>query len=295
MTVTAPPRDRRILRTLAVAAVIVVWLLATLPPQAGLAAAPNIREITPAGITIDGSPADWDTPDLDFLTDMFEAGNPTKDVLARAYGRYDCATQTFYIFVVSIRGWVILPSNSDNYVKLGQTDKLVDGNSGNNGTPPDFAYVDIEGWEASFHIAPGSYLGEGALNIHAEMVPLTMSATAAPVNRRMDAIIDCSNPETPPPTPSPTPTPPTPTPTRPGSDPHADTYADGDAFRVSIADPDTHAHADAHAHAHAHADADAHAHAHAHTHADPPPRPRSRRRRRSRPRRRRRSRPVRRP
>ena len=54
-----PSRDRRILRTLAVAAVIVVWLLATLPPQAGLAAAPKIREVTPAGITIDGFPADW--------------------------------------------------------------------------------------------------------------------------------------------------------------------------------------------------------------------------------------------
>ena len=78
MTVTALPRDRRILRTLAVAAVIAVWLLATLPPQAGLAAAPDVREITPTGITIDGSSADWDEPELDFLTNMFEAGNPDK-------------------------------------------------------------------------------------------------------------------------------------------------------------------------------------------------------------------------
>ena len=143
MTVTVPPRNRRILRTLAVAAVIVVWLLATLPPQAGLAAAPNIREITPAGITIDGSPADWDTPDLDFLDNMFEAGNPTKDVLAKACGHYDCATQTFYILSCgSGEQVVLLPSNTDDYVELGQTDKLVDGNSGNNGTPPDFAYVE---------------------------------------------------------------------------------------------------------------------------------------------------------
>src|SRR4029077_20899002 len=104
----------------------------------------------------------------------------------------------------------ILPSNGDNYVKLGQTDKLVDGNSGDNGTPPDFAYIDPTGWEASFHLAPGSYLGDGGLNIHAEVIPLTMSSTAAPADRREDVIIDCSAVPSPTPTAVVTPTPTTP-------------------------------------------------------------------------------------
>ena len=50
-------------------------------------------------------------------------------VLSHLYGRYDCSTQTFYVLVVTIRGWAILPSNNDNYVKLGQTQKLVDGSN----------------------------------------------------------------------------------------------------------------------------------------------------------------------
>src|SRR6187397_307248 len=135
------PAPRRALRTAAVAAIVAVWLMGTLPAQHGLAAAPNVREITPAGITIDGSDADWDSPALDFLTPMFEAGDPGKSVLANAYGRYDCGTQTFYVLVRSVVGWTILPSNTDNYVKLGQTQTLVNGNSGNNGVPPDFKYV----------------------------------------------------------------------------------------------------------------------------------------------------------
>ena len=68
-------------------------------------------------------------------------------------------------------GWNILPSNNDNYVKLGQTDKLVDGSSGSNGVPPDFAYIGATGWEAAFHLAPGSYFGDNGLNVHAQVVP----------------------------------------------------------------------------------------------------------------------------
>ncbi len=106
-----------------------------------LAAAPDVREITPADIAIDGSAVDWDEPAADFLSDMYEAGKPDKDVLSKLYGRYDCSTETFYVLVQTVPGWNILPSDNDNYVKLGQTDKLVDGSSGHNGAPPDFAYI----------------------------------------------------------------------------------------------------------------------------------------------------------
>src|SRR4029078_6554492 len=138
----------------------------------GLTAAPDVREMDPALIVIDGSEADWDAPALDFLSPIDEAGDPTKRVLASLYGRYDCGTGTFYVLVRSVPLWAILPSNADNYVKLGQTQKLVDGNSGNNGIPPDFAYIGGQAWEASFQLAPGSYLGDGALNVHAEVVPI---------------------------------------------------------------------------------------------------------------------------
>ena len=123
----------------------VVWLVWRLGPTTSLAAAPDVREVTPAGITIDGSTGDWDEPAADFLSDMFEAGKPEKDVLSRLYGRYDCAIETFYVFVQTVPGWNILPSDNDNYVKLGQTDKLVDGSSGNDGVPPDFAYIGVTG------------------------------------------------------------------------------------------------------------------------------------------------------
>ena len=190
--------------------VLLVWRLG---PTTTLAAAPDVREVTPAGITIDGSAGDWDEPAADFLANMFEAGKPEKDVLSRLYGRYDCSTETFYVFVRTIVGWNILPSNNDNYVKLGQTDKLVDGSSGSNGVPPDFAYVGATGWEAAFHLPPGSYTGDNGLNVHAQVVPETRAATSAVADRRLPVTIDCSTtPPTAPPTTAPT-TPPTAPPT----------------------------------------------------------------------------------
>jgi hypothetical protein len=119
--------------------------------------------------SIDGSSGDWDSPSADYLADMYEAGIPTKPVLARAYGRYDCGTGTFYVHIVTVSGWTILPSDNDNYVKLGQSQKLVDGTDGPGGSPPAFAYVGAKEWEASFQLAPGSYTGDGGLNIHAEV------------------------------------------------------------------------------------------------------------------------------
>ena len=186
---------------IALAVVCLVWPFS---PTTVMAVAPDVREITPAGITIDGSAGDWDEPGADFLANMFEAGNPEKRVLSRLYGRYDCSTETFYVFVQTVPGWNILPSDNDNYVKLGQTDKLVDGSSGSNGAPPDFAYIGATGWEAAFHLAPGSYLGDNGLNVHAEVVPEARASTSAVANRRLDVTIDCT---TPPPTPTPTPSP----------------------------------------------------------------------------------------
>ena len=50
---------------------------------------------------------------------MYTAGDPTKRVLSHLYGRYDCASETFYVLVETIPGWVIIPSPADQFVKRG--------------------------------------------------------------------------------------------------------------------------------------------------------------------------------
>ena len=208
-------RARRIAGTLAIAATIVAIAVPAGPTV--MAAAPDVREVTPAGISIDGSRSDWDSPSGDYLADMYEAGKPDKPVLSKLYARYDCATQTMYVLVVTTTGWKILPSNADNYVKIGQTDKRVDGNDGPGSTPPAFAYVANTAWEASFQLDPGTYAGDAnGLNVHAEVVPDTRASTSAVASRRLDVVIDCTASATPTPTVAPTSTPtvaPTATPT----------------------------------------------------------------------------------
>ena len=190
---------------------IVVLSLLVLPALAArpaLAAAPDVREITPAAISIDATAADWDSLGADYLADMYEAGNPAKRVLSKLYGRYDCATETMYVLVVTTTGWKIVPSDSDNYVKIGQTDKRVDGHDGPGSTPPAFAYVANTAWEASFQLDPGSYAGDATgLNVHAQVVPDAHAATSAVAGRRLDVTIDCSAQPTPTPAPTPTPGP----------------------------------------------------------------------------------------
>ena len=107
--------------TVAPAVAILVVLIAIATPPAVRAAAPDVREVSPAEIVIDGRRVDWDTPALDFLAPMYQAGKPDKPVLSRLYGRYDCADETFYVLVETVSGWVIIPSGSDNFVKIGNS------------------------------------------------------------------------------------------------------------------------------------------------------------------------------
>ena len=201
---------RRARAQIAAPAILFVLSLVVLPRLDGhavRAAAPNVREVTPAGISIDGSRSDWDSPNADYLANMYEAGNAAKPVLSKLYARYDCATETMYVEVVTTTGWKILPSNVDNYVKIGQTDKRVDGNDGPGSTPPAFAYIGSNAWEASFQLDPGTYAGDAnGLNVHAEVVPDTRASTSAVAGRRLDIVIDCSAPPTPTPAPTATPT-----------------------------------------------------------------------------------------
>jgi hypothetical protein len=208
------PGHARTAATVVAVLALILFVMPGLSGRAVLAAAPDVREVTPAGISIDRSRADWDSPNADYLADMYEAGNPDKWVLSKLYGRYDCATETMYVLIVTTTGWKILPSNADNYVKVGQTDKRVDGNDPPGSSPPAFGYIGNNAWEASFQLDPGTYSGDAnGLNVHAEVVPDTRASTSAVAGRRLDVVIDCSAPT---PTLAPTATPtaaPTATPT----------------------------------------------------------------------------------
>lgn len=211
---------RRPLRRIATILLAGGGLLVVSIPRVVIGAAPDVRIVTPAGITINGSSGDWDSPAADFLADMYEAGKPDKSVLAKLYGRYDCDARVFFVHVVTVSGWQVLPIDDSNYVKLGQTDKLVDGSDTANGNPPDFAYIGVTAWEASFKLAPGRYTGDGGLNVHAEVQPVSRASTAAVAGRRMDVSIVCPTP-TPEPTAAPTAAPtqtPSAAPTEPASE-----------------------------------------------------------------------------
>ena len=81
-----------------IAALFAVPLIAVMLAPAAVLAATPVRVLPSAGISIDGSNADWDR-DADFLAEMYEAGKPDHPVLLYAYARYDCGTGTMYVFV----------------------------------------------------------------------------------------------------------------------------------------------------------------------------------------------------
>ena len=104
---------------------------------------------------------------------MYEAGKPDKEEAGQALRplrlRHDD--------VLRVRGrrtpgWTVVPSDNDNYVKLGQTDKLVDGSDAPGGGPPDFAYIGTtrRGRRHSSWIRAAIW-GTGACNVHAEVQP----------------------------------------------------------------------------------------------------------------------------
>jgi hypothetical protein len=117
---------------------------------------------------VDGHYGEWNLT-ADFFADMYRAGGPDKIVESKLYLRYDCITNTMYVLVLVQPGvvgyidslattaWVAINTNSN---------KVVNELSGNDGIPPDFAWIDrgydgdnwhVRGFEASFYIVPGTY------------------------------------------------------------------------------------------------------------------------------------------
>ncbi|MFN3982838.1 MAG: SdrD B-like domain-containing protein, partial [Caldilinea sp.] len=190
---------------LAMMLMLTLMLLVATPAMAVVPPQPSYKTAV-----IDGNHTEWNLTD-DFFAYMHRAGNPSKPVESTLYLRYDCATSTGYALVLAQPGVDVLMQPNDAFVKLGNSTKLVDGNS------TTFAWVQpnaqtgrAQGWEASFTLAPGSYSN---LNVHTQVFN-EESQTSAVADRSIPILIECPA-VTPTPTETPTPsaTPSTPTPT----------------------------------------------------------------------------------
>jgi hypothetical protein len=105
------------------------------------------------GITVDGNISDWNLGS-DFFANMYEAGNPEKDLLSKSYLRYNCNTNEIYILVLTEPGVSADISASDAWMKVYDlsNNTQVDGNSAS------FAWLPNNGgWEGSFQLAEANY------------------------------------------------------------------------------------------------------------------------------------------
>jgi hypothetical protein len=201
-------RAGRMIRPLGWAGVAALLALSVLGPGSVGAGSPPVP--SSGSVTVDGSTGDWNLG-ADHFSDMTDTGSATQPVNAKLYLRYDCDSETLYALVLGVGGTQFLESRPENaYIRIDGAGKLVSGESGNNGTPPDFSWVNpdgqlADGFEASGIVAPGTHTVrshilrpdadsdsgyEGLDNIgRADQLKLVCAAA------------------TPPPTPSPTPTP----------------------------------------------------------------------------------------
>jgi hypothetical protein len=117
-----------------------------------------------------------------FITNMYEAGNPTKDLLSHAYGSFDCATKFLYI-LVHIKG-----STSASSIKTDVNDLWLNIYDVSNSIVSPTAFQIIyesgqpKGWEASYNLSSGPYsvLGNKCfanVEIHANVPPGSTTST----------------------------------------------------------------------------------------------------------------------
>lgn len=164
--------------------------------------------------TVDGATGEWSLAG-DFFSDMTDGGDAAKPVRAKLYLRYDCDTETLYGLVLAQGGEQVRQTRPDEAYLSVNGSKVVGGNSGNDGTPPDFAWVDgdgelADGFEASASVAPGSH------TLRAHVLVADDSADGYTpmdtVGRTVPLVIECGEEQPtqstgPTPTPTPTPTP----------------------------------------------------------------------------------------
>ncbi len=135
----------------------------------------------PCGVAdVDGVIGEW--TEADFIADMFRAGDPTKPVESKLYLRYDAQTDTLYVMVKTVAGVSVVASAEDAYVKVVElsTAPQVDGNSGDDGSPPDFQWTGT-GFEASLILTEGIW----TLNVHLQVFDDGANQTSAVAHRAL--------------------------------------------------------------------------------------------------------------
>lgn len=154
------------------------------PAQASTPVQPNY-----GSATVDGNAGEWDLT-LDYFADMYRAGNPNKELESQLYLRYDTINQIVYVLVLSVNGQNILQTPTDGAYVFVDGSKVVDGGTGDDGTAPDFAWVNpdgsgrAEGWEASFPLAiPLESDPDFSINVHCNVYSDGSSQTSAVAGR----------------------------------------------------------------------------------------------------------------
>jgi hypothetical protein len=118
---------------------------------------------------VDGEYCEWSLP-VDFFANMYRAGRPEKPLESKLYLRYDCVGKTMYALVLAEPGVIgrIDSLETTAWIAIGTHNrKAVNELAGNDGVPPDFAWVarafdgdpwHVLGYEASFPLEPGGYI-----------------------------------------------------------------------------------------------------------------------------------------
>lgn len=200
-------RAGQLVRPLGWAAVAALLALSVLGPASVGAASPPVPSSGSA--TVDGSTGDWNLA-ADHFSDLTDTGSATKPVNGKLYLRYDCASETLYALVLGVDGTQFLVSRPENaYIRIDGAGKLVSGESGNDGNPPDFSWVHsdgdlADGFEASGNVAPGSHTVRAHI-LRPEPDSDSGYEGLDNIGRSDPLVLECVT-ATPTPTPTPTPT-----------------------------------------------------------------------------------------
>ncbi|HIH74381.1 MAG TPA: hypothetical protein HA306_03790 [Methanosarcina sp.] len=177
----------------------IVAMVAFVSSASAAAPAPNYG----TGIMVDGNTNDWNLG-ADFFANMYEAGDPTKNVTSKLYLRYNCNEKVMYALVLEQDPYEAQLSPDDAWIAINTvSNKVVSGSTGDDGVPPDFAWVydgsDLIGYEASFAIDEGTYKILAHINVayggETDRTSATVRDNGQPA---LDLTISC--PITPPPT-----------------------------------------------------------------------------------------------
>lgn len=173
-----------ILRLLVATLVTSLWFSAS-AVQVSATATPPVEVI--CGVAnVDGNIGEW--TEVDFVANMTRAGKPQDSnhpVESKLYLRYDANTGTLYAMVKTVGDAIVIEDEDEAFIKVNDV-KKVDGNSGDNGVPPDFRWTG-NGFEASLTLAQGTW----TLDVHLQVLDDGESQTSALLNRALSIKIEC--------------------------------------------------------------------------------------------------------